>query len=569
MKEKEGDLGSGLKAKTTIGKRMRRSKKDTRESISYECLRSLFKYPLERAAKELNVCGRTLRRRCVDFGIERWPYFRVASRKSVQESLAREAAGTCGKDTDTGTLVTLRKSAAGRKPSSSRRKSADEARTMALIKGQVEIVLPLVFGFENDLKKERSKRIEERKSVLLQTEVLCKKASCRQLMDEVEGLKECIYAPPEVADRLLEEKDMGKLILVLKELGSRIGGGASACLEEETAQAKHLATLSYHIGPALAKEVAKYHTTARSNLYNNSAVMSWWLAGLGYENLDKSEGILEGVKRLQDQIDQGSIQAMAIFGRLLKFEGLPPPVHHFKTVDLATETEERESLKEFLCKVQRMEAEGTGKVEEKRQKLEVMCSRKLAERVRNIRHRHAMDHLMDAAGKYRRMELKDLVEIFVSTSSNFDGAAGRANLNDLPTMDLRLIVKLVEEVKLRFMHLNGDLRGSNLFSTGNALYEHYVAVLTLSLGPRAAKALLSAHIDGDSNLYSNSYFMACWLVGLGYPSGNEKWDNMDMWVQSLSEKISKGELEPMSILAHYLEENDLPWILNRYAKRGE
>jgi len=122
--KKTKKLSQLTRTQSPIGKRTRRSKKYTRESISYECLRALFKYPLERAAKELNVCGRTLRRRCKDFGIEKWPYFQVASRKSVLESLAREAAGTSGKDTDPGTLVTLRKSAAERKPSSSKRKSA-------------------------------------------------------------------------------------------------------------------------------------------------------------------------------------------------------------------------------------------------------------------------------------------------------------------------------------------------------------------------------------------------------------------------------------------------------------
>ncbi|QDZ24672.1 RWP-RK domain-containing protein [Chloropicon primus] len=545
-------------------------------SMPIDVLRDIFRFTPDKAALKLGISKRTLEERCVELGVKHWPGDESESDSETSGSSSSEECTDAedkpsNKRKGVGTDITGHGD--GPEPESQRPRVPskedllDDKEKEAKMHAHVKNLLPLLLGFEIDLKEERARRFSERKGIKKAMADICKKTSDKRLLEEFQNFKKCIYATVDIADRMLEDKDMDEILPVLSELEARalknVGVNEPAPPSAgDPKYEKHVAVLCRYIDHKMAKELIRSHKTLSQNVYNNSVMMSYWLAGLGYERLDLSNGFKQGVKKLQGEIERKELHAMAAFGRLLKMHGLEAPPHHFKRAVYNMEDDTEEVKFKALVK----SLYNPPEIDEGRprhQALETKAAQKLAEHVRSMRDRHGTDQVIESAKKYQKMETSDLFEIFKETFAKFK-KDGRMVLSNLPTVELRSIVKLVEEVKMRIMHLGGHFKGEGMFFAGSELLEHYIPVLTMKLGPKAAQLLLRFHMMDQFSLYAHASSMATWLVGLGY--SRDHWTSLSVAIKELMPEIENGVFDPMPTFAHLLEVHDLPWPPHHFKK---
>ena len=85
-------------------------------------------------------------------------------------------------------------------------------------------------------------------------------------------------------------------------------------------------------------------------------------------------------------------------------------------------------------------------------------------------------------------------------------------LKQVNILDLRVHIKLLEEVKLRICHLGGTIKRIPLMD--NKVFDCYVAVLMCNT--KIGVKLLEYHQEDGNNPYTDPFVMATWLAAMGY-----------------------------------------------------
>lgn len=96
------------------------------------------------------------------------------------------------------------------------------------------------------------------------------------------------------------------------------------------------------------------------------------------------------------------------------------------------------------------------------------------------------------------------------------------------------------------------------FSTGQEALDVYIPVLVNGFGcPDPAKLLLDAYIHSYQNVYNNSFCMAAWLVGLGYPCPQSP-TQIFARVKDVQRQIEEVSVNAMEAFRELLDWHGLP-----------
>ncbi|QDZ24801.1 hypothetical protein HOP50_14g73410 [Chloropicon primus] len=584
------------------------------------------------AAEKLNVSTKTLRRRCKDFGIKRWPptsleverqaevqivqqeclastaSARVSTRATPNEEEAKVGGGGGGREVQKSAPFSYQEESeedddlaeeycikeveeippnctSDYPPTSSTDDGNNPPPPGMRVKNVIRCprnILKIVREYEREVKENASRREVERRKEMADMKEWCSTLREEDLFKKFQNFRKKILLSQD--DKLKKASNIIKVLCVSQELYARKFEGRDSEKEKDSGEKKtassassrtsqeeaYVQVLSFHLGRRRANLLMDMHKTLKQNMYNDATMMACWLAGLGCEKFDAKGKFSEGVEKLKNQIENADIHAMAVWGRMLKSHSLEALSHYFQKPEYDVKTPHGKRYKEVLAQLLSDEDE-KAKAKEDRTSLELDIEwvRRWAESVIVYRVFKANCLILVTTMDYRRFEISELYKLFNEALEKHKKSPDGTALSALSDLEIRQQVKLVAEMKLRLMAVLGKFAGENLFWTGSGIYEHYVVILTMNLGPTRAKSLLRIAQVESFNWYESTDSMASLLIGLGY--WRKSWTSLDVGIVKLSEEMKSGEFDAMANIGRLLEQNDLPWppnlFLNKLVKK--
>ncbi|QDZ26006.1 hypothetical protein HOP50_20g85570 [Chloropicon primus] len=426
-----------------------------------------------------------------------------------------------------------------------------------LVEAHVHSIFHTICKLEKDAKDERAKRLEVRRKYNSDMVAWCVGATVEELYEEFPSFKKCICATVD-----MEKIDKEKVILVTKELvlrSSKDDPNAKACpFTEDPRYVEYARVLEFNIGQELANLLVEGHIMFERSLYSNTLLGAFWLVGLGYEHFDATNGFNEGIFALQRRIDRGEIHYMAVYSQLLKLHGLVPLPYRYLR-DGGPGDDQALGFDKFLAKLlataQNYDQKARGE-RQSRSYVELSSVRKWCESEKMIEDEADDAQVYMLVERIQKLATYELHEMLKTTLCELDKSSGNV-FKYLGDVELRELIKFAEETKMRFMYLGGKFKGEELFTVDCSLYELYVPVLTINLGPKAAEALLALDRGEGYSIYENVDSIATWLIGLGF--WRHTWKTLAAGMEELSKEIREGSFDPMPALASLLEAHDLAW----------
>ncbi|QDZ21157.1 RWP-RK domain-containing protein [Chloropicon primus] len=332
-------------------------RKSKKSAITKKEITATFHLQQADAAKVLNICTKTLRTRCREVGIVRWPS-KIAGRhiqeiehtKDVQ-ALVDEVMGGSKLNREAGQQKQTQAAdgAQGRaKILQVPQKARSNSLLAAAMQGQTsreDLVIPtaqdaadasqltpnpleLLLAVVNQLLEFFGEEMKKRNDTL--KEDLTKKGD-EELYMECLDVHEILYSP-DAKTRLLDI-DLGKAMNVLAEARSRLKKcvAKNAQLPFTTGcdfYDSYIPALSLTLGEKLAQELLRLHMIGMVTMYNNPDFLAMWLVSFGHDKRPL-EPLRESIEKLSQKIVDGEINGIQQLSTLLSAKGLELPMQKY------------------------------------------------------------------------------------------------------------------------------------------------------------------------------------------------------------------------------------------------
>ena len=458
-------------------------------------------------------------------------------------------------------------------------------------------VLQVNQNLERTLKRLRAQLMEREETNVRNEAQARMEDSDQKLFDLVPPIYHCSRLKLEEADRVLRQACMGRYIAILREARGRLlrteylgnleivqhakkevkkeSQGDQRDAEDAEDLSEHMKILAENLGTKLAESLVHIHKdqTADQNLYTHPFRMACWLAGLGHSLFDATKGVREGILELQRLIVNREINTMAEFGRLLSVHGLDPPAHHFrsplfsrprKAEDSKKEEEEKELVRSPPPNVN-TNVTNTELQRMSHRQFEFYTFLNQVDRClafcRNLkmkRERDALFFVMSKVAEFRKLSHAGIFTLQKELLKDISQMTEEVWLKQVNILDLRVHIKLLEEVKLRICHLGGTIKRIPLMD--NKVFDCYVAVLMCNT--KIGVKLLEYHQEDGNNPYTDPFVMATWLAAMGYFGEGLEIRNEE--AHQLAQAIREGSFNPMPDFNRLLKANDLPWPTHNF-----